>query len=315
MNFRFLKGARFLALAAAGTAMVFLGVSFQAQAYSGAGAPDRQFLTETQWLEENLQQPDLRIIDCSYFLSYDAAGKSVLTSGRDVYLKAHIPGSIFIDLQTELSDPASDLSFTMPSAEQFAAVMSQYGVGNNSRVVIYDRGNATWAARFWWMLRASGFNSATILNGGWKKWEAENRPKSDQPVTITPASFVARPKPGLFVGKTAVVESIEKNSAVRICALPKAQFDKEHIPGSINIPSGSLIDARSNTFLPAAELENIVKQAGISQSDRIIIYCGGGVSACCDAFVLTLLGFEKVSVYDGSMEEWRKDKMPMESTK
>ena len=124
-----------------------------------------QYLVETDWLAAHLADPELRVFDCTTFLDPDPVKTFVVRSGRPEWEQGHIPGAGHLDLQ-ELSDAASPLRFTMPSAEQFAAAMSRHGVADGTRVVLYSAGSVIWAARIWWMLRAFGFDNAAILNGG-----------------------------------------------------------------------------------------------------------------------------------------------------
>ena len=122
-------------------------------------------------------------------------------SGRAAWAAGHIPRSGFADLTEDLSDRTAATLYMMPPTEQMAAAMARLGVGENTRVVLYDRAVNMWAARVWWMLRAVGFDQAAVLNGGWKKWTLEGRPTSTAPCAYPPGRFVARPRPELFVGK------------------------------------------------------------------------------------------------------------------
>jgi thiosulfate/3-mercaptopyruvate sulfurtransferase len=275
-----------------------------------------EFLIETEQLEASIGEENLRIVDCHYHLEIKSIGNVILTSGKADWELSHIPDSVFIDLMTELSDCHTPLPFMMPPLEQFARIMSRNGIDDRTHLVIYDRSESTWAARLWWMLRVCGFDNARILNGGWHKWQAEGRPVSSAPATTLPkAEFVPRPRPQLFVDKKTVLESLDERGATRICALGEIIYQKGHIPGSVNIPSASLIDPERKTFLPPERLEQIFQRTGVFKQERIICYCGGSISACCDAFALTMLGYPNVTVYDGSMEEWGRDPgLPLEIT-
>ena len=143
-----------------------------------------QYLATTEWLAANLDRPELRVLDCTVFLRprEDGGPGYAVVSGREEWQAAHIPGSGFADLPNDLSDRQHPLRFMMPSAEQFAAAMGGYGVGDDSEVVLYDRAGNMWAARIWWMLRAFGFDNARILDGGWQAWSDEGRPVAAKPV-------------------------------------------------------------------------------------------------------------------------------------
>jgi thiosulfate/3-mercaptopyruvate sulfurtransferase len=272
-------------------------------------------IVDTDWLEENLHNPDVRIIDSHYFLEYTEDGVS-LTSGRSAWEKSHIPGSLFVDLLEELSDKQTELPFMMPSASQFADVMSRNGADDGSAVVIYDRTTSMWASRLWLMLKECGFNNAAVLDGGWTKWVKDKKPVTAEKVSHPSAAFTCKPRtPSLFTTKEEVLEAIDNKDVSIICALEKEIFEKGHIPTSLTVPSHSLVDPDDNTFLPVEQLETIFAKAGVNKHQRIITYCGGGIAGSCDAFILLMLGCNNVALYDGSMEEWsRHPELPIEET-
>ena len=181
-----------------------------------------QYLVETEWLETHLTDPDLRVLDCTILSDVDRRWP-YLESGREAWAQGHIPGSGFVDLMSELSDPESPLPFMMPPATQFAEVMSRYGVGDGTRVVLYEVSRnmwtSMWAARVWWMLRAFGFDQAAILNGGLHKWTMEGRPISTEPCAYPPARFTARLRPELIADKREVLAAIGDSGRCLINAL------------------------------------------------------------------------------------------------
>ncbi len=273
-----------------------------------------EYLVESDWLEKNIERKDLRIIDCHYFIEFNSDHKPLLTSGRQDWEASHIQNSCFIDLLNEVSDRNSDLPFMMPPINQFKDVLARKGINDKSSVIIYDRGENLWSSRFWWMLRYSGFNNAAVLNGGWKKWEAEKRAVTGKFFAIKPTvHFSGAPRQNLFVNKTDVIKSQDHGSSKLICFLEKEMFQMGHIPNSMNIPAIDMINPADNTFLSVAELRKSFEKYGLNKEDRIITYCGGAIAGSFGAFVLTMAGYKNVSVYDGSMEEWSKDpKLPIE---
>ena len=147
-----------------------------------------QYLVETDWLETHLTDPGLCVMDCTVLFDIDEHG-FYLANGRDAWAQGHIPGSGFADLMTEIVDQESPLPFMMPPATQFAEVMSRYGVGDGTRVVLYEASRDMWAnmwaARLWWMLRAFGFDQAAVLNGGLHKWTMEGRPSLNRAMFLS----------------------------------------------------------------------------------------------------------------------------------
>jgi thiosulfate/3-mercaptopyruvate sulfurtransferase len=283
------------------------------------------YLVETAWLEAQLHDPDLRILDCTVFFAIDANGVR-LDSGRGAWREGHIPGSGFADLMQDLSDRNSPLPFMMPPATQFAEAMSRYGVDDRTHVVLYDACGDLyahmWAARVWWMLRACGFDQAAVLNGGWHKWTMEGRPCSTETSPRPPASFIARLRPALMADKHEVLAMIGDSHQCLVNALTAedhagtaVRYGRAgHIPSSVNVPTVALIDPETHAYLPEAQLRAQFEAAGALSRDRVITYCGGGIAASGDAFVLTLLGAPNVAVYDGSLLEWAADStLPMET--
>ena len=220
-----------------------------------------QALVQTDWLAAHLHDANLRIFDCStHLLPADATTDAPyrIVPGKAEYDQGHVPGAGFLDMQGELSDNSTRLRFMLPSAEQFAAVMSRYGVSESARVVLYSAGGPMWATRMWWMLRAFGFENAAILDGGWDKWKAEGRPTSTAPCAYPPAQFIARPLPGLFVGKEHVLATLGKSDTVAVNALmpdlhrgegPSRYGRPGRVPGSVNVPAATLLDSKTRTFV------------------------------------------------------------------
>lgn len=279
-----------------------------------------EYLVSTEALAAELGAPDLRILDCTVFLrmapNEDGKQRMVIESGHDYYQQGHIPGAAFADLVTDLSDPDARLRFTAPSAERFAEAMSRLGVGEGTRVVCYDANMTMWATRVWWLLRAFGFDNAAVLDGGWKKWTLEGRPSTTEVPNYPPANFEARPRPEMFADKDDVLAAIGAGDTCIINALRPEQHSGEasggyarpgHIAGSVNVSAVHALDPQTNAYLPAEELRTRFADAGAETAGKIITYCGGGIAATSDAFVLRLLGKENVAVYDGSLSEWAAD--------
>ena len=278
-------------------------------------------LIETDWLQEHLQDPDLRVLDCAVIMQPNEGGYSFV-SGRDEYAQGHIPGSVFVDVLSELCDQGHVLPLMMPPLEQIAQVMAVRGVGRGTRVVLYDRSNHAWAARVWWLLRVCGFDDAAVLNGGWQKWRQEGRPVSTDAGAYPRGQFEPRFRPGLMADKNEVVKALQDDSVALIHALSPEEFtgvssryDRPgRIPGSDNVFCQSLIDPDTHAYLPPQRLRAIFEDTAALGADKVITYCGGGIAASSDALALTLLGKDNVAVYDGSLNEWTLDPdLPLET--
>jgi len=282
-----------------------------------------EYLVETDWLAANLEDPALRVLECTTILHPRPEGGYKAESGRTTWAADHIPRSGFADLTDDLCDRSSAWLYMMPPAEQMASAMARLGVGEGTRVVLYDRAVNMWAARVWWMLRAVGFDHAAVLNGGWKKWTLEKRPTSTEPCAYPPGQFVGRPRPELFADKNAVLAGLGQRATCVINALSEEQHRGTggvaygrpgRISGSGNVPARELVDPVTHAYLAPALLRRRFAASGALDAGRVITYCGGGIAASSDAFVLTLLGHEHVAVYDASLSEWATDpSLPMQT--
>ena len=274
-------------------------------------------LVTAEWLSEHLNDPDLVVLDCTVLSQPDENGGFSSVSGRAQYDKGHIPTAGFADLMGELSDGQSSLGFAVPAPEQFAAAMSVLGVSDSSRVVLYDAGGSMWAARVWWMLRWIGFDQAALLDGGLAAWTAQSLPLSTEPVNRTAGKLTVALRPGLIVGKDEVLTAIGDDSVSIIDAMPEAHYRGAmrmyarpgHIMSATNVPVMSLIDETSR-YRPTEELDKLFTG---DRDARTITYCGGGIAASANAFVMTRLGYKDVAVYAASLQEWAADEsLPME---
>ncbi len=267
-------------------------------------------LVTTDWLSRHLDDPDLIVLDCSVRTAFDEQGGAHNFSGRSDYEAGHVPTAGFADLTGELSDPSSPIEFALPSPERFCAVMGDLGVGDDTRVVLYDSWMG-WAARVWWMLRWVGFDRAALLDGGLRAWSAEGRALSTDPVVRLPRLLIPDVRPELIADRDEVVAAMDDPSVCLVDAMPEEHFRGEftmyarpgHIPGASNVSVMDLFDETGH-FRP---LDDLAGRFDPDPHARTITYCGGGIAASATAFVLTRLGFEDVAVYTASLQEWAAD--------
>jgi thiosulfate/3-mercaptopyruvate sulfurtransferase len=212
----------------------------------------------------------------------------------------------------------------LPGAEDFAAAMSRFGVGDRSRVILYSTAAPQWATRVWWMLRNYGFDNAAVLDGGFQKWASEGRAVETGPGrALAPAKFAVREDRKLMVGKEAVLGAIGDPATCTINALSAPQHAGTggtvygrpgRIAQSVNVPAAALVDPATGAFLPAAALRAKFAAVGAFDKKQVITYCGGGIAASADALALVMLGHADVRLYDASMSEWSNDdSLPMET--
>jgi thiosulfate/3-mercaptopyruvate sulfurtransferase len=268
-------------------------------------------LVTPEWLSQHLDDPDLVVLDATVRVEMDEGGGFRIVSGQADYEGGHIPGAGFADLMGDLSDADSPLQFALPTPEQVSAALGALGVGDDSRVVLYDRSGSAWAARVWWMLRWVGFDRAALLDGGLEAWIAEGRPLSTEPASRPPKQLTPAVRPELIADRDEVLAASADSAVWLIDAMPEAHYRGDmvlygrpgHIPGASNIPASALLD-ESGRYRPLDELAAMHDR---DRSARVITYCGGGISASSSAFVLTRLGFTDVAVYTASLQEWAAD--------
>jgi thiosulfate/3-mercaptopyruvate sulfurtransferase len=284
-------------------------------------------LISTAELADLLGQPSLRVFDCTTRLEYLPPGSGTpydVVPGRDTFEAGHIPGADFLDLQGEFSDPDTKLRFMMAATTQLETAFGRHGVGNDSFVVLYSIGTAMWATRFWWMLKSLGFDRLAVLDGGLDKWKAEGRALESGPAKgYGLAKFTARPGEGYFVDSRQVLAAAGDRGSVVVNALneqlhkglePSRYGRPGHIPGSCNVSAATLVDPATKAFVPLADAEQKFAAQRFSRDKRVIAYCGGGISATVDLFMLHRLGYHKLTLYDGSMGEWATDEsLPIET--
>ena len=280
---------------------------------SSKSQPDAMMdtLVTAQWLSEHIDDPDLVVLDCTVVVEPNEDGGVRILSGRAAYEAGHIPSAGFADLLGDLSDGNSPLKFAVGTPQHFSAVMGELGVGDDSRVVLYDGNNMGWAARVWWMLRWVGFDRAALLDGGLGAWTTEDRPLSTEPANRPAQKLTPAPRPELIADRDDVLAAIDNNAVSIIDALPEASYRGEmamydrpgHIPGASNIPAFALVDD-SGHYLPLEELAAIFDG---DRNARTITYCGGGIAASSTAFIMSRLGYTDVAVYTASLQEWAAD--------
>ncbi len=286
-----------------------------------------QALISTEALAGRLGEPDLRVFDCTTYLEAPPPGVDepyIAVPGRKTFEEAHIPGADFLDLQGEFSRNDTRLRFMFPDVAQLEAAFGRHGVDAGKQLVLYSIGTMMWATRFWWMLRALGHPRVAVLDGGFDKWRAEGRAvEAGAPRGYPAATFKAAPRAGLFVGRDEVHAAIGRPGTVTVNALgpqfhagltPSRYGRPGRVPGSVNVSAVTLIDPATKGFAPLGDAQAKFTAAGVTPDKRVIAYCGGGISATLDLFLLHQLGYDDLTLYDASMGEWAKDTaLPIET--
>jgi thiosulfate/3-mercaptopyruvate sulfurtransferase len=281
------------------------------------GQCERQDLVSTKWLGERLGRPDIALVDAS--VGKGVGNDGAWLSDRAAFEAGHIPGGRFADLVADFSEPEDRFAFTRPTAARFASAAGAIGITNKQHVVVYDNSMGIWAARLWWLFKAFSHDKVSVVDGGLKAWLGESGPLDRGPNVSQPTIFTASERPGFFVDQEEVLAIVEERARGRlVCVLRSEVFAgveqrysrRGHIPSSVNFPYVDLLGP-DHRLLPDSALRNALGPL-IASDERIILYCGGGVTAAGTALVLTLLGARNVSIYDGSLSEWSADRgLPM----
>jgi thiosulfate/3-mercaptopyruvate sulfurtransferase len=278
----------------------------------------KTWLTETDELARELDAPDLVIIDASWHMPAENR------NAHEEYLAEHIPGAIFFDID-EIADIKSGLPHMLPSPEKFSSRMRSMGIGDGSRIVVYDSAGLFSAARVWWTFRVMGVDDVSVLNGGLPKWKREGLPlESGAPVKRTTRHFTARRNLDLVRDASDIKKLLKDKSAEIVDARatdrfagkapePRPNLRSGHIPGSHNLPHAKLLN-KDGTLKAPAEIERLFEEAGVDLTKPVVASCGSGITASVLALGLAEIGHRRAAVYDGSWSEWGADQnLPIET--
>lgn len=271
-------------------------------------------LVEPAWLAEHLQDPDLRILDCTTYMVPQPVGASTIVSGLPDYERGHVPGAQHVDMVEDMSAPDGEFPYTLPSAGQMEQLMSRLGVANHHHIVLYGRGHIPTITRCWYVLHALGHERVSVLNGGMERWEREGWPLTTDIPRFAPTNYQAELRSQKVASLADVRQASSANDAtLLINALGRDQFAGSggahygrpgRIPASVNVPARELADQDTKMFVPDEVLHALFAPTGALEAPRVIAYCGGGIAASAVAFALEILGHPDWALYDNSLLEW-----------
>ncbi len=263
-----------------------------------------ELLASTDWLADNLHRPEVRVLDVRWRPD---------DTGRQAFAAGHIPGAAHLDWSHELVEvDEHDNAFLLAGPADVAAAATRAGIGDGTTAVIYDDTLSLYASRAWWSLRAYGFESCRILDGGFDAWSTEGRTISSGASEPPPATFTPRAQLRVRL-TTADVRSLLGNADVQFLdARAPAEFlgfegnarRLGHIPGAVNIPVATTSQPGSQRFRAPDELQRTLLKANVTRTRRLVCYDGSGIAAAKLAFVLAYMGYEDVALYDGGWSEW-----------
>ncbi|SMH40989.1 3-mercaptopyruvate sulfurtransferase [Maritimibacter sp. HL-12] len=268
---------------------------------------DPKTLVSTDWLAQHLDDPDLRLLDASWYLP------NVDRDPKADYTEAHIRGARFFDID-DIADLRSELPHMVPPVEKFMSRMRAMGVGDGHQVVVYDSAGIFSAPRVWWLFRLMGKSDIAVLDGGLPKWLAEGRPVTntrplvrDRHMTVTRQNDMVKDVTQVAAAsKLGDWQIVDARAADRFrgeAPEPRPGLRMGHIPGSKNVPWGELLNA-DQTMKSPADLAAVFTAAGIDLDKPVISTCGSGINACILDLALTRIGHPRHAVYDGAWAEW-----------
>jgi len=273
-------------------------------AASAYARPD--MLVSTEWLAAHLGDPGIRIVD--------------MRRTAPDFQSGHIPNAVYL-ANDDIRNPNAPPTF-LPTAQEFEALMGRLGIDNKTRVIAYDERGGIYAARLWWILNHFGYSNVALLDGGWLKWRTELRDATRETITPPPATFHASPNPRWVATADDVKSAIGKSGVKIVDARTQAEIEGKDLRGirrggyirsAVPLYWEDLLDPATKAFKPAAELERLFAEKGISKSDEVITYCQIGMRASVDLFALHLMGYDKLRNYYGAWEEWgNRDDTPIE---
>jgi thiosulfate/3-mercaptopyruvate sulfurtransferase len=268
----------------------------------------------TEWLQDHLHDPAVRIVDIRGRVLPPSEPKPHYYSHHDDYMRAHIPGAVFINWNFDLTDPADSRRGRLSPPDLYERLMQRLGISDSTHVIAYDDAGGMFAARLWWSMNYYGHTQVSVLAGGWNAWIAENRPTDADAPAYLPGNFTARLRPSLFRSGDQVAAHngilIDVRTPGEFAGTSSRAARGGHIPGAINLPRSDLLDSTTGEMLPPDALRLRFADAGIrldAPDQDVVFYCNGGVSASFGLLALRTAGFEGGAVYDGSWKEWGND--------
>lgn len=268
---------------------------------------DPKILVSTDWLGEHLKDPDLRVLDGTWFLPTDDR------DAKAAFDAAHIPNARFFDID-DISDHRSEMPHMVPEVEKFMSRLRAMGVGDGHQVVVYDQHGLMSAARVWWLFKLMGQENIAVLDGGLPKWMAEERPTEDLPPVIRDRHMTVRRQNQMVKDVTQVSSASKLGNYEILDARAAARFRGEapepreglragHIPGSKSVPYTDLLN-RNGTIKSPDDLRAVFAAAGVDMAKPVITSCGSGITAAILNLALERIGKTDHALYDGSWAEW-----------
>ena len=284
-------------------------------------------LARTGWLQDHLEERDLRVVDIRGYVKKTDLGegrqRAEYLPAREEYDEAHLPGAVFVDWTRDITDPDDPVPAQVSQPDRFADLMGSLGIGDGTHVVVYDHAGGQFATRLWWALTYYGHDRVSVLDGGWNRWTAEGRPTTAEVPDPAPATFTPKTRDSWRKEADEVLSAGRTGDALVLDARDEGQYTGAvtrgegrpgHVPGARHLHADGLFRP-DGTFLSDEDLEEKLREAGVPEDREapVVAYCNGGVAATVPLFALHRLGYRNLSNYDGSWNEWgAREDLPAE---
>lgn len=259
-----------------------------------------------EWLANQLQNQQVKVVDCRFELGNP-------NKGKELYQEGHIPGAVYFDLEKQLSALVSEHGgrHPLPNIDFFKQEIEIAGIGNKETVVAYDGGEGQFASRFWWLLRYMGHENVYVLDEGYRGWVESGNPVTKEVPTPEPAHFIVDIQREMLASYEEVKDIVEhkKKSPILIDSRDKSRYLGEvepidripgHIPGAIHKFWGEGFE--KGAFKSSKEQKE--RFSDLDKNEPLIVYCGSGVTATPNYIALKMAGYQNVKLYAGSYSDW-----------
>lgn len=263
-------------------------------------------LVSSEWLNDNLENNDVVILDASM--------KKTVSGPKPVSENVYIKGAMIFDFENKICDTSSPQPHSMPTPDLFAEEVKKLGINKNQQVVVYDNKGIYSSPRAWWMFKTMGHEKVAVLDGGLPEWQQKGFATDEKAKLVgEKGDFQAEYQHRHFINFKSILNGLNQGGMRVIDVRAAGRFNgtkpepreglrSGHIPTAINIPFKNLV--RGNRMISRDEIKTLFEPLANAHDDKLVFYCGSGVTSCIVLLAANILGYKNLAVYDGSWTEW-----------